>query len=87
MLPTNFQLIFPFKKKTQKKTDFEDGRQGSHLLFLIGMILAIFELQITPMLPTKFRVNWPIGSGEEVKRRFSRWPPWPSWISDRNNFR
>ena len=22
------------------------------------------------MLPTKFRVNWPFGSGEEVKNRF-----------------
>ena len=32
------------------------------------------------MLPTKFRVNWPFGSGEEAKNRFSRWLP--SWISD-----
>ena len=22
-------------------------------------ILAIFDLQVTPVLPTKFRVNWP----------------------------
>ena len=35
------------------------------------MILAIFALQVTPMLPTKFRVNWPFGSGEETKNRFS----------------
>ena len=35
------------------------------------------------MLPTKFQVNWPFGSGEEAKNRFSRWPPLqPSWISD-----
>ena len=35
------------------------------------------------MLPTKFRVNWPFGSGEEAKNRFSRWLPWQtSWISD-----
>ena len=26
-----------------------------------------FDLQVTPMLPTKFRVNWPFGSGEEAK--------------------
>ena len=39
------------------------------------------------MLPTKFRVNWLFGLGEEAKNRFSRWPPWrPSWISNRNNF-
>ena len=25
------------------------------------------------MLPTKFRVNWPFSSGEEVKNGFSRW--------------
>ena len=43
------------------------------------MILAIFDL-----LPSKFGVNWPFGSGEEAKNRFSRW--WPSWISDRNDF-
>ena len=39
------------------------------------------------MLPTKFQVNWPFGSGEEVKNRFSSWRPWqPSWISDRKDF-
>ena len=27
------------------------------------------------MLPTKFQVNWPFGSVEEVKNRFSRRPP------------
>ena len=38
------------------------------------------------MLPTKFQVNWLLGSGE-VKNRFSRWLPWrPSAISDRNDF-
>ena len=36
------------------------------------------------MLPSKFGVNWPFGSGEEAKNRFSRWLPWwPSWISNR----
>ena len=60
---------------------------GGHLGFLIGTILAIFYLQVTPMLPSKFGVNWPFGSGEEAKNIFSRWRPWrPSWISDRHNF-
>ena len=50
------------------------------------MILASFNLQVTLMLPTKFVVNWPLGSGE-AKHRFSRWQPWqPSWISDQNDF-
>ena len=48
------------------------------------MILAIFDLQVTPMLPFKFPVNWPFCSGEEAKNRFSRWGPF--WISDRNDF-
>ena len=63
--------------------DFQDGGHGGHLGFTIGTILAIFDLQVIPMLPTKFRVNWHFCSGEEAKNRFSRWRP--SWISDRNN--
>ena len=31
-----------------------------------------FYLQVTPMLPTKFQVNWPFGSGEEAKNIFLR---------------
>ena len=47
----------------------------------------LFDLHVTPMLPSKFGVNWPFGSGEEAKNRFSRWLPWqPSWISNQNNF-
>ena len=39
------------------------------------------------MLPTKFRVSWPFGSGEEEKNRFSRWLLWwPSSISDQKDF-
>ena len=48
---------------------------GSHLGFPIGTILAIFDLQVTLMLPSKFGVNWPFSSGEEAKNRFSRWRP------------
>ena len=52
------------------KLDFKDGNCGSHLVFLIGTILAIFVLQVTSMILTKFQVNWPFGSGEEAKNRF-----------------
>ena len=37
--------------------------------FLIGTISAVFDLQVTPMLPTKFQVNWPFGSGEAKKKK------------------
>ena len=50
--------------------DFKDGCHGGHLGFLIGTIFAIVDVQITPMLPTKFRVNWPFGSGEEAEKSF-----------------
>ena len=35
-------------------------------------MLAIFDLQVTLMLPTKFQVNLPFCSGEEVKNRLSQ---------------
>ena len=74
-------------QEKKRKIDFQDGLHGGHLGFPIGTISAIFDLQVTQMLPTKFQVNWPFSSGEEVKNRFSRWPPWPpSWISDRKKF-
>ena len=73
-------------QEKKRKIDFQDGCHGGHLGFPIGTILAIFDLQVTPMLPSKFGVNWRFGS-EEAKNRFSRWQPWrPSWISDRNDF-
>ena len=84
ILPMKFESIAPLVQEKKFKIDFQDGGHGHHLGFPIEKILAIFDLQVTQMLPTKFRVNWPYGSGEEVKNRFSRWPP--SWISDCNHF-
>ena len=61
-------------------------RRSGHLGFPIQTILAIFELQVSPMLPTKFQVNWPFSSGGEANKSL-RWRPWrPSWISVRNDF-
>ena len=67
-------------QEKKQKIDFH----GSHLGFLLGTILATFDLQVTPMLPTMFGVNWFLGSGEEAKNRFSRWLP--SWISNRHDY-
>ena len=70
-------------QEKKQKIDSQDGCFG----FPVGTILATFDLQVTPMLPTMFGVNWLFGSGEEAKNRFSRWLPWrPSWISDRHDF-
>ena len=84
MLPTRFGVNWLLGSGEEAKIDFQDGCHGGHLGFPIGMILAIFDLQVTPMLPSKFGVNWSFGSGEEAKNRFSRWQP--SWISRRHDF-
>ena len=84
MLPSKFEVNWPFGSAEEAKNRFQDGCQGGHLGFPISMILATFELQVTLMLPSKFGVNWPFGSGEEAKNRFSRWLP--SWISDWHDF-
>ena len=55
-------------QEKKRKIDFQDGGHGGHLGFPIRTILAIFDLQFTLMLPTKFRVNWLLGLGEEVKK-------------------
>ena len=84
MLPTMFGVNWLWVQEKKRKIDFQDGCHGGHLGFPIGMILANFDLQVTPMLPSKFGGNWPFGSGEEAKNRFSTWRP--SWISDRHDF-
>ena len=76
MLPTYqvssqlfFVVVFFQFRRRSKKIDFQDGRQGSHLGFPIGTILAIFDPQVIPMLPAKFQVNWPFSSEEEAKKK------------------
>ena len=49
MIPTKFQVNWLFGSEEAKKKKKIFG-------FPIGTILAIFDLQVTPMLPTKFRV-------------------------------
>ena len=69
---SNFKSIGLLVQEKKRKICFQDGRRGGHLGFPIGTILTTFDLQVTPILPTKFQVNWPLGSGEEAKNRFSR---------------
>ena len=73
MLPSKFGVNWPFGSGEEAKNRFidlksfrleiQDGRHGRHLGFPIGTILAIFDLQVTQMLPTKYQVNWPRGVG------------------------
>ena len=64
-------LIFWFRRS--EKIDFQDG---SYFGFPIRTNLGISDLLVTLMLSTKFQVDWPFGSGEEEKKRFSRWLPY-----------
>ena len=54
-------------QEKKRKIDFQDGGHGGHLGFPIGTILAIFDLQVTLMVPSKFGVNWL--SVQEKKRK------------------
>ena len=58
MLPTSFKSIGLWFHEKKQKIDF----LGGHLGFPIETILASFDLQVIPMLPAKFRVNWPFSS-------------------------
>ena len=69
-------LILPIKSRSiglsvQKKFKI-DLQDGGHIRFPIGTNLAIFDLQVSQILPIKFPVNWPFCSGEEVQYRFLR---------------
>ena len=60
MLPSKFGINLPFGSGEEAKNRFSRLRPS---WFLIGTILAIFDLQVTPMLSTKYLVNWPRGVG------------------------
>ena len=53
-------------QEKKRKIDFQDG---CHLGFPIRTILAIFDLQVIPMLLINFRVYLPFGSGKEAKKK------------------
>ena len=72
----SFKSIGLSVQEKRRKIDFQDGRNGRHPWFQIRTILAIFDVQVTLMLPTMFQVNWHFGSGAEAKNRFWRWPPY-----------
>ena len=79
------QLAFQFSRRSKNR--FSSWMAWWQSWISDQSVLAIFDLQVTPMLPTKFQVKWHFRSGEEAKNRFSRWPPMqPSWISDPNDF-
>ena len=57
---TSFNSIGPSVQEKKFTIDFQDG---DYLGFQIRMILATFDLQVTLILPMRFRVNWLFGLG------------------------
>ena len=88
MFAMKFLSIGCLVQKKKFKIDFQHGGEGDCLGFPSGTIVAVFDTQVNlvPVLPSKFRVMWSFHSGEKIQNRLSRqrlW--WPSWISDQNN--
>ena len=69
MLPTKFKSNQSFRKEKKWRIDFQDGGHAGHLGFLIWKVLDIFDLLVTPLLPSKFQDNWPFFSEVEVNKR------------------
>ena len=57
MFPTKFQVNWPLGSGEEANNRFQDGHHSLHLGFLFAKTLAIFDLQVTPMLPNKFQVT------------------------------
>ena len=55
-LPSSKSISLSVQEK-KFKIDFQDGVRSSHFGFLNVTILAIFDLYVAPIPPTKFRVN------------------------------
>ena len=64
------KLLFIYKLPQYLLTSFE---LIGHLGFPIETSLFNLDLQVVPILPTNFRVNWPFVLGEKVQNIFSRW--------------
>ena len=56
----SFKSIGLLVQEKKWKIDFQFGFHGGHLGFLIGTVLAIFDLQVTLMLPTELQIYWPL---------------------------
>ena len=61
--------------------EFQDSHSGSHLGYMIETIIAVLNLHVSPMPPTKFRLNPPYHLGADADWRFSKWPPWHDFSS------
>ena len=80
-LPSSFGSIHTMVWEEMSLEEFQDGCHSGHLANQNGMNLAVLNLHVSPMPPTRFQLNPTYRSGADVVSRFSRWPP---WILERN---
>ena len=57
MLPTKFQVNWPFSSEEEEKNRFSRWQPS----WISDQ--NVFDLQVAPILPTKFLVKWPRGVG------------------------
>ena len=53
-----FELVGLSIQEKKFKTDFQDGDSGDQIVFQNETNLALFDLQLFLILPTKFKVSW-----------------------------
>ena len=86
-LPPSFSLIRLTVPEQTSFQDFQAGHHGDNLGYRNGTNLAILNLHVTTMPPTKVGLNPTYRLGADMVWRFSKWPQLgPSWISERNDF-
>ena len=56
--------------------EFQDGSHGGHFGCQNGTNLAVLNLHVSPMPPTKFQLNPTYRSTANVVSRFPSWQPW-----------
>ena len=71
MPPIKFRLIQLTIWEEMSTEEFQDGR---YLGYLNSTILAVLNLYVTPMHPTKFLLNLTYGLGEDLFEKFQDSP-------------
>ena len=86
-LPSSLGSIHIMVWEEMSFEEFQDGPNGGHLGCWNGTNLAVLNLHVTPVPPTKFQLNLTYRSRANVISRYSSWPPWQqSRILEWNQF-
>ena len=67
-LPSSFGSLQLTVWEEMSFEEFQDGRHGGHLGYRNRMLLAILNLHVATMPPTKFHLNPTYETGEDVAK-------------------